>query len=565
MLPKHTLFPMNITDLISKLVASAIWKSEIANVIPDSLISQLTVERPQKPEHGDFASSLPLKLAGPLRTNPVEIAKRLAEHVPPNAAVERVWGAPPGFLNFSLSTNWLAEQIDVIREAGTSYGNVDIGAGRRVQVEFVSINPTGPLHVGHARGAAFGSGLANILEAAGYEVQREYFVNDAGTQMELFNKTLYARYKQQLGIDVPIPEDGYQGAYMVDLAKEILESSSDRFLSMDEEQALEELGELGLERMLYQIRTDLEDLRVTYDVWFSERTLYSNGQYDSAMEILKEKGLLVERDNATWFASSTLGDDDDKVLVRSTGDPSYFASDVAYHYDKLLRRKFDRVINVWGADHQGHRRFFPALAVALGVPQQCLKLVIYQLVTLRRGEEIVRLSKRAGDIITLRELVDEVGADACRYFFLARSPQSQMDFDLELAKEQSPENPVYYVQYGHARIAGILRLAKERGIEYSDGDLSLISHEAELALIRKMLVLPELMEKMASTLEPHHLPHYALELASTFHTFYDNCRVVSSEPGEEQITKARLKLTEAASVVLARCLELMSMSAPEEM
>ncbi len=556
---------MNVRDRIAGLVAEAIRKSEIADSIPDSLIDDVPIDRPQKPEHGDFACSLPLKLAGPLRAKPLEIAEQLAHSVPPDPAVESVWVEPPGFLNFSLSPDWLAEQVDAIRAAGASYGNVDVGAGERVQVEFVSINPTGPLHVGHARGAAFGSGLANILEAAGYDVQREYLVNDAGTQMELFNKTLYARYKQESGLEAEVPEDGYQGEYMADLAREIRDREGDRFLSMGDEEATSELGELGLQRMLDQIRTDLEDLRVTYDVWFSERTLYRDGHYDAAMKLLDEKGLLVERDGATWFASTTLGDDDDKVLVRSTGAPSYFASDVAYHYEKLLHRKFDRVIDVWGADHQGHRSFFPALAAALGVPEERLELIIYQLVTLRRGEEVVRLSKRAGDIITLRELVDEVGPDACRFFFLARSPQSQMDFDLELAKEQSSENPVYYVQYGHARIAGILRLAKERGIEYGDGDLSLIGHEAELALIRKLLVLPELTEKMAATLEPHHLPHYALELATAFHSFYDNCRVVSSEPGEEQITKARLKLTEAAKVVLARCLNLMGMSAPEEM
>jgi arginyl-tRNA synthetase len=352
---------------------------------------------------------------------------------------------------------------------------------------------------------------------------------------------------------------------MVDLAREIADEEGKEFLDMDEAEAEAELGEIGLQHMVDEIRSDMGALRVEYDVWFSERSLFRNGQFDAAMKLLDDQGYLVERDGATWFASSALGDDDDKVLIRSTGVPAYFATDVAYHYDKFKIREFDRVIDIFGADHQGHARFFKAMAKALGIEDDRLELLLYQLVTLKRGEEVVRLSKRTGDLITLRELIDEVGADACRFVFLSRSTDSQMDFDLELAKEESSENPVYYVQYAHARIASILRLAGERGIDFTDGDTSLLDHESELALIRKMLVLPETVEFMAENLEPQHLPHYAIELATAFHTFYQQRRVVSSKPEDLDITKARLKLVDAARTVLARCLDLMIMEAPNEM
>ena len=334
---------------------------------------------------------------------------------------------------------------------------------------------------------------------------------------------------------------------------------------MPESDAAREIGTIVLAKMIDGIRNDLEQLRVRFDVWFSERSLYSNGQYDQAIKVLDEQGFLERREGAVWFASTALGEDKDNVLVRSTGAPTYFASDVAYHYNKFLERKFDRVVNIWGADHQGHVGRMKSVAGALGVPPENLTLIIYQMVTFKSREEVVRASKRTGNFITLRELVEDVGADACRYFFLVRSAESQMNFDLDLAKQESSENPVYYIQYAHARIASILRLAQERGIDYGDGDLSLLTDEAELALIRRILVLPELVEMMARSLEPHHLPHYTLELATAFHWFYQQCRVVSGVAGEEEITRARIKLVEAAKTVLARCLSLMSMDAPDYM
>ena len=556
---------MSIKEHIAQLVRRALEEAQGSGQLPSAQVERLVIERPQNSEHGDFACSLPLKLARPMRMNPMDIAEKLASLMTVEGAIESAWAARPGFVNFSLKPSWLAEQIATIREGGEAYGNVDVGTGQRVQVEFVSVNPTGPLHVGHARGAVLGSALANILQAAGYEVEREYYVNDGGSQMDRFNHSLYARYKQQFGLEASVPEDGYQGEYMIELARELKAEEGDRFLNIPEREAIGDLGEMGLRKMLDAIRADMADLRVSYDVWFSERTLYEEGQYQRSMKLLSDAGYLADREGATWFKSTALGDEKDKVLVRSTGAPTYFAGDVAYHYNKFFERHFDRVIDVLGADHQGHIPFMKAVATALGVEPERLDLLIYQLVTLKRGQEVVRASKRTGDLITVRELVEEVGPDACRFFFLSRSHESQMEFDLELAKEESAENPVYYVQYAHARIASILRLAQERGIDYSDGRLSLLIHEAELALIRKMLLLPELMETMAHTLEPHHLPHYAVDLATACHWFYQQCRVVSSVPEDADITKARLKLVDAAKTVLARCLGLMSMEAPEQM
>ena len=550
---------------ITEIVQGALQEAQRRKVLPSAAVDGIAIERPQDPKNGDFACSLPLKLARSMRMNPMSIAETLASVMPPDQTVEKVWAARPGFINISLKPAWLAEQVDVIRQAESTYGNVDIGRGQRIQVEFVSANPTGPLHVAHARGAVIGSGLANILEAAGFEVVREYYFNDAGNQIEQFGRSLYARYQQLFGRDCDVPPDGYVGEYLVDLARELKKEVGETFLEMPEQEAVSQLGGMGIQRMLERDKADVQLLRVKFDVWFNESSLFTDGQFDKAMQLLRENGYVVKRDDAVWFASTALGQEQDKVLVRRTGVPTYFATDVAYHYNKFIERRFDRVVNILGADHQGHVAQMRPVMEALGISSEKLTLMVHQMVTLRRGEEVVKLAKRSGDMITLRDLVDEVGPDACRYFFLSRSPDSQMEFDLELAKEQSSENPVYYVQYAHARIAGILRLAGERGIDYGEGDISLLAHEAELALIRKMLVLPELIEVMARGLEPHRLPHYATEVATAFHWFYQQCRVVSSAPEDLAITKARLKLVDASRIVLARCLGLMLMDAPDQM
>ena len=556
---------MLLKHRIAQLVAQSVEEAQRSGVLPQLSVPEIEIERPQLLEHGDFATSLPLRLARAARMSPMAIAERLAPLIAIEEPIERVEVTSPGFINFAISHDWLRQQVESVLEQDQAYGSVDLGDGQRVQVEFVSVNPTGPLHVGHARGAVLGSALASVLAVAGYDVSREYYINDTGTQMDAFARTIYARYLEAQGRDAEIPPDGYMGSYMVDLAREVVEREKDRFLQMPEDEAVPILREIGLKEMLRAIREDLERIRVEFDVWFSEQSLYDTGDYEAAMDILRRSGYLAQREGATWFTSTTLGEDKDNVVVRSTGAPTYFASDIAYHYNKLLKRGYDRVINIWGADHQGHVSRMNAVVGALGVDAERLTIIISQMVALKRGEETVRVSKRTGDLITLRELVDEVGSDACRFFFLSRTAGSQMDFDLELAKRESDDNPVYYIQYAYARIAGIMRLAEERGLDYAQGDVSLLTHEAEVALIRKMLLLPEIIEGIALSLEPHHLPRYTVELATAFHWFYQQCRVVSNEQGDEAITQARLKLTEACRGVLARCLSLMSMDAPERM
>jgi arginyl-tRNA synthetase len=531
-------------------------------VLAATSLPEVVIERPQNPEHGDYASSLPLKLARTTEKAPMEIAEKIIEFLPPLPEVSKIVVASPGFINFSLSTAWLMDQVSTILAAGDSYGNIDLGSGKSVQIEFVSVNPTGPLHVGHGRGAVLGSTLANVLSAAGYSVEREYYINDVGSQLDAFKRSLYARYEQCLGVDVEMPSDGYLGNYMIDLAKGILKKEGKRFSKMTAEAATDELGQLGITMIMDMIKNDLELLDVKFDEWFSEQSLYQNGQYEKVMKLLSKDCYVAKKENATWFISSALGEDKDNVLIRSDGSPTYFASDIAYHFNKFVERKFDTVIDIWGADHQGHVSRMMAVVNALGINPERLKVIICQLVTLRRGSQVVRVSKRSGDIITLREVIDEVGPDACRFVFLSRSADAQMDFDLELAKKQSADNPVYYVQYAHARICSILRLAEEKGIDYTRGDVSLLNTEPELTLIRQMTRLPEIAELISEILEPHHLPYYAQDLATVFHSFYKQCRVVSKN---QELTQARLKLVKAAQIVLARTLNLMGMNAPESM
>ena len=553
---------MIIKHKLAKVLEQAAREAQQEGLLAATALPEIVVERPQNPEHGDYASSLPLKLARTTEIAPPAIAEKIIEFMPHLPEVSRIIVAAPGFINFKLSSSWLTEQVAAILDAGDSYGNIDLGAGKSVQVEFVSVNPTGPLHVGHGRGAVMGSTLANVLRATGYAVEKEYYINDAGSQLDAFKRSLYARYQQCLGVDAEMPSDGYLGNYMVDLAKEIIKKEGKRFSTIPADAAVRELGLLGVTKIMDMIKKDLELLGVEFDVWFSEQSLYKNGQYKRAMKLLTEGGYVVEKENATWFISSALGEDKDNVLIRSDGSPTYFASDIAYHFNKFSERKFDTVIDIWGADHQGHVSRMMAVVNVLGINPKRLKVIICQLVTLHRGQEIVRVSKRSGDIITLREVIDEVGPDACRFVFLSRSADAQMDFDLELAKKQSADNPVYYVQYAHARISSILRLAEEKGIDYGRGDVSLLNTEPELTLIRRMIRLPEIAELISDTLEPHHLPYYAQDLATVFHSFYKQCRVVSKN---QELTRARLKLVKAAQIVLARTLHLMGMTAPESM
>lgn len=551
-----------IKHRLAQLVAEAVAAAQAAGTLPAVTLPPSTIEHPQNAEHGDYAANLPMKLARAMGRSPLEIAADIVAAIPPSPEIDTIEVAKPGFINFKLNRDWIKAQVDAVLAAGDSYGNVDSGQGQSVQIEFVSVNPTGPLHVGHARGAVLGSGLANLLAAAGYQVQKEYYVNDAGNQIDLFRRSLYARYLQALGRDAEMPEDGYQGDYLVAAGQDFAKEIGDRYADAEATVALKELGDLGLERMVAEIGADLSLIGVDFDLWFREHDLFVSGEYDTTMKLLRDGGYIADKEGATWFTSTALGEEKDNVVVRGDGTPTYFASDIAYHRNKLVTRAFDRVINIWGADHHGHVSRMKAVLTALGLDPARLTVIVCQMVTLRRGTEVVRISKRSGDIITLKELVDEVGADACRYFFLARSADSQMDFDLELAKKESPENPVYYVQYAHARISSIRRLAEEKGVDFTAGDVSLLGDEAEIGLIRQMLMLPEVIDLASQTLQPHHIAYYAQDLATAFHHFYDNCRVVTDDIA---LSRARLKLVVASQTVLRRSLSLMGMAAPEKM
>jgi arginyl-tRNA synthetase len=550
-----------LKEKIAVLLNQAITKAQVEGKLPVFDLPEIIIEHPQNPDHGDYSSSVSLKLTKAAQMRPLDIAKTIIGYIAA-PEFEKIDIAPPGFINFTLKNAWLTQQVDTVLKEGNSWGNNDVGKQKRIQIEFVSVNPTGPLHVGHGRGAVLGSTLCNVMTAAGFDVTKEYYFNDSGSQMDAFRRSLWARYQQALGKDVEMPKEGYMGHYMIDLAEEIKGEAGDKFLKMPEAEGIEKLGAVGLAKILADTREDLKTLRVEYDVWYSEKTLYENGQFDTIMKLLRQKGYVAEKEGATWFASTALGEDKDNVIVRSNGSPTYFAADIAYHYNKFIERGFDRVIDIWGADHMGHVSRMKAVCTALGVDPARLEIIINQMVTMRRDGEIVRISRRTGDMITLRELLEEVGADACRFILLSRTATSQMDFDIDLAKKQSSENPVYYVQYAHARIVSILKVAKEKGATDEGGDVTLLTSAPELTLIRQMLLLPELVETIALTLEPHHLTYYAQELATVFHAFYKDCRVVSDD---KAMTAARLKLVKAAKLVLGRTLNLMGMTAPDSM
>ena len=548
------------SDLLQAL-DSAIENGEL----PPTQVSDAAIERPQNTHHGDFASSLPLKLAREMKMSPMAIGKILSKHIPEQGIIGESQLAPPGFVNLKLDAKWLLSQIHQIRDLKNSFGNLDVEEKKKIQIEYVSANPTGRLHIAHARGAVIGSALAKLLKAAGHTVEEEYYLNDAGNQIDKFNKSLLTRYKQIAGLEINLPEDAYPGEDIIDVAKSVWDDEGDRYLRLDEDEAEESIGTKGIPKMIDGIKEDLESLRIKFDEWFSETSLYTQGEFETCMQLLSDKGFTTDRDGATWLESTKLGEDKDNVLIRTSGTPTYFASDIAYHYNKFDQRNFTEVIDVWGADHQGQIGRLRSALDVLGIDSKKLKIIVVQMVRFKKGETSEKLSKRKGNVIPLIDLVNEIGTDACRFLFLSRSNESQLEFDLDLAKKQSSENPVYYVQYGHARICSILKLAKERDIEFNDGDVSILGDPTELSLINKMLELPDVIETSVENLEAHHLPYYSMELATAFHTFYQNCRVVSSKKSDLPTTKARLLLVDATRLVLGRCLDLMSMTAPDEM
>lgn len=551
-----------IKDEIRNLIAQAISSAQQDGTLPRVPVPEIVLEYPPSPDLGDYATSIALRMARAARTSPMAVAGAISSHLELTPAIAAVKVAAPGFINFFLSSEWLQGQIEEIQRAGAQYGQVPVGNGERVQVEFVSANPTGPLHVGTGRNAALGDSLANVLQMAGYDVQREYYVNDHGSRVLLLGQSVYARYAQLQGRDVPMPDDGYPGEYVIDIARQVLQEHGPRFLEMPRQQAELELGDIAMQRVLEWVREDLERLGVRFDRWYSERSLYESKLFDRVLDILRERGYVAEREGAVWFVASELGEDKDNVIIRSNGVPTYFASDIAYHYDKFCLRHFQKVIDVWAADHQGHVPRMKAAVKALGVDPDRLTILIYQKVRLIKDGKPWEMGKRTGVFVTLQEALDAVGADPIRFFLVSRSPEAMMDFDLDLATEQSDKNPVYYVQYAHARICSILRFAGERGIDYADGDVRLLVAEPELTLIRRMVRLPEMVESAARSLSPHPLPFYAQDVASAFHSFYRQCRVVGDDVA---LSKARLKLVAACKQVLANTLRLIGVSAPEEM
>jgi arginyl-tRNA synthetase len=563
-----------LREQLRNIIEIALHATQADGVLSSFDPPTIDIQRPKQAEHGDYSTNVAMVVAAAIRksggnSNPRQIAQAIVDHLPANELISGAELAGPGFINLRLADEWLQQQVATINTRGAAFGNLNRGHGQHWQVEFVSANPTGPIHYGGARNALLGDSLANVLTAAGYQVQREFYVNDRGTQFEAFIATLYARYAQTLGQDEPTPEKGYLGEYMFDYAQKLIDQYGDHFLRIEKTAALAELTPIGHELVLAELRTELERIGVRFDRWFSEQSLYDEGLVQQALEYLDQRGELVRRDGAVWFTASKYPKNEkDEVVVRSTGAPSYLASDIAYHYDKFIRRGFDRVVNVWGVDHQGHIPRMKAVAQALGVAPERLAILLYDLVKLVREGQEVKLSKRAGNLVTIHDVVNEVGADALRFNLLTRSPESTIEFDLDLAVQQSNENPVYYVQYSHARICSILSKAASEGLptDYNAetaATLALLVHPSELGLIRKLLELEEQIELAVEKLSPHNLTHYALELARTFNAFYRDCRVV--DPDAPALSTARLALSQAARIVLAKVLSLMGVRAPESM
>lgn len=532
--------------------------------IPEGFMVRL--ERPRQEGHGDWATNIAMQLSKPFGVKPRDLAEDIIAKLPKDSVIDRAEVAGPGFMNFTLSANWVTETVKNAIEKGDDYGRSNIGGGRRIQVEFVSANPTGPLHMGHGRGAAVGDITASLLDFAGYNVEREYYINDAGLQMELLGKSAQARYFEALGRaeEAPMPEDGYHGDYMSDIAKSYVEKYGDSLAQKPLEETLpffsEETGRLVLEL----IKKDLEDFGVKFDVWFSEKSLYDDNLVEPAMQALKERDYAYEDEGALWFRSTMFGDDKDRVLIRSNGMPTYFTSDVAYLKNKY-DRGFEKNIYVWGADHHGYVPRLKSVNKAFGFPDDGIDVLLIQMVNLLRDGKPVQMSKRAGTIVTLREIMDEVGRDAARFFFVIRRCDSTVDFDLELAKKASSENPVFYIQYAHARICSIRRELAERGIPMptmEDFDVSLLTDPTEINLAKAVSRFPEEIMKAAEETAPHRLVYYATELAEAFHAFYNAQRVLGVE---ENVMKSRILLVEAARVTLKNALGILGVSAPEKM
>ena len=547
--------------LIADSVAACVQKG----MLPDVNLPQIEIEVPANPDHGDYACNVAMILASQAKQNPRKIAQAIQENLTDTEGmIEKIQIAGPGFLNFMIKDTLWRKILWNILDQKEKYGCLDIGQGKKVQVEFVSANPTGPLHIGHARGAVVGDVLSNLLQATGYRVSKEYYINDAGNQMNNLGKSVLYRYRELLGEKIEFPESCYKGDYIKEVSANIIEKEGRRYLTEKEDETVLYFNTVAGGVILEEIKKDLRDFGVTFDFYFSEKELYKENGVSDLLASLQKKGFIYSDGETLWFKTTAYGDDKDRVVIRKNGEPTYFAADIAYHQNKFARG-FDILVDIWGADHHGYMPRLWAAVQALGHDKNDLKIILVQLVNLLRAGEPVAMSTRSGEFVTLREVLDEVGKDAARYNFLMRRSDSHLDFDLEVAKKQSNENPVFYVQYAHARICSILRMAQERGMAlpaYENMNPLLLVEPEERTMIKMMARYPEMLEGAAKSLEVHRITFYLNELAGVFHSYYNKNKVVTDDSA---LTAARLVLVDAVRVVLGNALKILGVNAPEKM
>ena len=550
---------------IKEIIECALDKAKNAGELELADAPDIVVEKPKDEKMGDFACNIAMTLARSERKNPKVIAQIIERHIEKGTAgLDSVEIAGPGFLNLKMSRKFFLDRLADAVEQRNDFGKSNVGQGTKIMIEFVSANPTGPLHIGHGRGAAVGDALARILKKAGYDLKTEYYVNDVGNQMNILGRSTWLRYLELLGNDADFPEDHYRGEYIKDIAQLAIDQHGKKFFDKPEGECVPFFKELAKDNILEGIKKDLSNFRVTFDNWFSEQSLYENNSVEGAIEWLRNEGHVYDKDGAVWLKSSAFDDDKDRVIVKKTGEKTYFCSDIAYHQNKI-KRGFKKLINLMGADHHGYVPRMEAVLQAMGYDKNIFKILLIQFVSLLRGGEKVAMSTRSGEFETLSDVVNEVGVDAARYYFLMRSSDAHLDFDLELAKQETSENPVFYIQYAHARICSIFRGAEEKGIQFPGNgsiDLSLLVEDEEFSIIKAILAFPEVVEKSALALEVHRISHYLLDLVSRFHGYYSRHRVISDDV---PLTLARLYLLDGLRITIRNGFDLMGISVPEKM
>ena len=548
---------------IQIIIHDALEKARQAGELELSPFPEIVVEKPKDEKMGDFSTNIAMTLARSERKNPKMIAESVVRYLK-NGDLSQVEIAGPGFINLKMSHEFFLQRLKNVVKQGDDFGQTDVGQGTKVLIEFVSANPTGPLHVGHGRGAAVGDALARILKKSGYDLSTEYYINDVGNQMNFLGRSTWLRYRELLGEAIEFPDDHYRGEYIKDIANEIVKQKGNEFLNKPEEECLPFFRKFAKDNILKGIQKDLTEFRVNFDNWFSEQSLYDDSSVEKAIEWVKGKGHIYEKHGAVWLKSSAFNDDKDRVIVKKTGEKTYFCSDIAYHQNKI-NRGFKKIINLMGADHHGYVPRMEAVLEAMGYDKKIFKILLIQFVSLLRAGEKVSMSTRAGEFETLKDVVSEVGVDVARYYFLMRSSDTHLDFDLELAKQETSENPVFYIQYAHARICSIFRTAGEKGVVWNrsnEVDLSLLVEGEEFGIIRAVLAFPEIVEKSARALEVHRISHYLLDMVSRFHGYYSRHRVISDD---KALTLARLFLLDAIRITIRNGFDLMGISAPEKM